>query len=149
MDSIYLIVPAACALIFGLLIFLLVHFKKTGRKFRFIVTIPVTIAFLLIGGFLSWRFTEIALYPKITINGQAFVFEGHRYLPDNSYDPDDIPYGHLTLVAFERSKGIPEAQNLLSYIFFPCGVYVQDNDPARRTIWERGLMFDAKFVRAS
>ena len=149
MDVAYLAVPIICVLIFGLLLFLLVQFNRTKQKSRFIVTIPITIAFFLIGGFLSWSFTEIALYPKITINGQPFVFEGHRYTPDNHYDSNKIPYARLKMVAFEKIRGMSDGENLFHFIFFPYKIYVEKNDPMHRVIWERGLMFDAKYDRTT
>jgi hypothetical protein len=108
----------------------------------------LTIAVIFIGGFFSWRFTEIALYPHIIINGGTFVWEGHHYAPTDDNSLDDAPKrSGLKKVAFEKIKGASYSDNLFLDIFSPYNLYEVKNDSKHNVLWVIGLMDFEKYVR--
>lgn len=135
----YLIVPLLNLTVFLLLLRLLWGAHRSGAKMKRNVLIAVLAGFLLIGGFFSWRFTDLAIYPHLTDTVSALSLQGHRYIRDNSFSDGDVPpFSGLKKVAYEE-------RDLFNNIFFPTRIYEDKKDP--RTLWEIGLMWYGKFDR--
>lgn len=140
----YWLVPFLNLVLLVILISLLwrVHKTKcvTGIKRRLLIAF--TVIFIPISAFFSWRFADMAIYPQTLMNDQGFIWKGHHYVSDNSFDCDKIPsFSALNKVAYEKRN------SLFLDLFFPYTLYEEKNDPGHKTLWELGIMLDEKFDR--
>lgn len=145
----YFIVPIFNFTVFAFLIYFLLKVHKLNGKAKKVkrnIYIVILVVFIFVGGFFSWRFTEIAIYPHIMINGQTFIWKGHHYAQDNSFSVNDVPLSfNLKKVAYEKLDGTTYANNLLHYVFFPYTLY--EDKKNSKVLWVIGLMDYEKFDR--
>lgn len=142
----YLIVPMSILAGFVALFCCLLKYRRILTKTKKIMACFALLGFLFIGGFFSWRFTEIAIYPHIYINSLSFGWKGSQYTSSHSFFPDDMPPSkQLKPAAYIKNPNFTGAETLLQFVFFPDRLYEVKNQPD--VLWEIGLMDEMKYDR--